>query len=75
MEEGEFEKEHSLAHAIQKINQRQREEVYSYLKGEYKGDKPFWWTPDRKDILLFWMLNKILELEKQLKELKEKPAV
>jgi hypothetical protein len=67
----EEEDDHSLDAAIRKINQRQREEVYAYLKGEYKSDEPFYWTPDRKDILLFWMLNKIFELEKKVEELKK----
>lgn len=68
----EVEDDHSLDAAIRKIHQRQREEVYAYLKGEYKSDEPFYLTPDRKDILLFWMLDRILKLEKKVEELENK---
>ncbi len=76
MEEEEDDKnDHTLTTAINRIRKIERDKVHRILdnKCETVGkEEPFYWSPDRKDILLFWLLNKVYTLEEKVEELQEK---
>ncbi len=76
MEEEEDDKnDHTLTTAINRIRKIERDKVHRILDNKcalFEGEEPFYWTPDRKDILLFWLLNKVYTLEEKVEELQEK---
>lgn len=53
-----------LSEAIERISKEEQEKVHLILEG--KSDGTIVWTPERKDILLFWLLKKVKELEGKL---------
>lgn len=79
MEEGlitDDKDDHSLTTAINKIHKLERDKVHRVLNNKCKDfekeEEPFYWSPDRKDILLFWLLNKVYTLEEKVEELEKK---
>lgn len=76
MEEEEDDKnDHTLTTAINRIHKIERDKVHRILDNKcalFEGEEPFYWSPDRKDILLFWLLNKVYTLEEKVEELQKK---
>jgi hypothetical protein len=59
---------YSLSAGIQKCYQLEREVVISAITGKKEG--VFYWSPERKDHLLFWLMEEVLKLREEVGKLK-----